>query len=153
VRIQHNGYRISFATLYPCSQPSPELTPLSFLTSRTTSILYSFHVHPRVWIVLRGMPCFTHYSRDQSHPTFRRALHNDHTSSKGRLSYNVADDYNHIPFKFPPTSQPNKLSRQMTTYFTWTDTAQIALASYMPCLRPVSLPGSLHTNRRPNSSS
>ncbi|KIJ93299.1 hypothetical protein K443DRAFT_70497, partial [Laccaria amethystina LaAM-08-1] len=40
-RIQHNGYRISFATLYPCSQPRPELTPISFLTSRSLSCTHS----------------------------------------------------------------------------------------------------------------
>jgi hypothetical protein len=65
----------------------------------------------------------------------------------------VAGDHNHITFKFPSTSQPNKLSCQMTTLFSQTDTAQIALASSMPCLRSVSSSHSLRNNRRPNASS
>ena len=62
-------------------------------------------------------------------------------------------DYNHIPSKFPSTSKSNMLSCQMTTPFSWTDTAQIALGSCMPCLRPVSSSDSLNTNRRHTSTS
>ena len=36
----------------------------------------------------------------------------------------------------------------MTAPFSWTDTAQIALGSCMPCLHPVSSSDSLNTNRR-----
>ena len=63
------------------------------------------------------------------------------------------NNYHRVPFKFPSTLQPNKLFCQLTTPFSWTDVTQIALGSCMTCLRPVSSSDSLHTNRRPNSTS
>ena len=52
-RIQYNGYRRSFATVYPYSQPRPQLAPslLSYLPY-TSSTLYSFHF-------LLGYGCFS----------------------------------------------------------------------------------------------
>ena len=69
------------------------------------------------------------------------------------MKLRVCNNYHRVPFKFPSTLQPNKLFCQLATPFSWTDVTQIALGSCMTCLRPISSSDSLHTNRRPNSTS
>ena len=82
-RMQHDGCRecfsMPFHTLRCCTLVS--LPPLS--PTYTASILCSYHILPVVWILLRGTPCFTHYSRDQSDLTFCRALQNSNTFLRG----------------------------------------------------------------------
>ena len=87
-RMQHDGFSeffsMPFYTLRRCTlvlNQGRSLPPLP--PTYTASILCSYHILPVVRILLRGTPCFTRYSRDQSDPTFRRALHNSNTFLRG----------------------------------------------------------------------
>ena len=114
----------SFATLFSCFQPRPELTQSlssshsTFFRGYGSSNLTPLSAEPCTMTTdpLRGGEATT-----QSHP-LQTSLH--------------------FPTQQAPL--PNALP------FSWTDTAQIALGSCMPCLRLVSSSDSSHINRRPN---